>query len=223
MIYNDSIGSDADRDALRRHLVEELRSLLGAESAPADYLDDVAATLATTWALDLGRAPVPSRVFPVLASQLLTRMGHEEEARRLLRSSMPWPACAPASDSLRAGISLSLGLLVADGLLRPSSSSVGSGPAWVLNMPRLAGPSRPVLAMEFLARLRRAVEAAVEAWAGVGGRGRLLLEGAGALHLQDPAGVPRPGEICAYCRRLLERAALARGWPHTPEVQLSGR
>jgi hypothetical protein len=225
MILQSPIASDAGHDALREHIERDLRLDLDGRD-PHHEIPELAAALATAWAVDFGRATLPSLVYPLLASRLLCRLGRRPAAERILRRRVGSGGRADLLLRLmeRGGPSLRSCTLLADGILRPEASSLcPRGGAWLVDVGRLAGPADAVLELQLLDRLRRVLEVAADLLDADQGAGLVLLAGAHAPGSAGRQGLPGDGELCRFSRDVLGKTARIRKWKHVPGVHLQPR
>jgi len=206
----------SDRKALRDHLCVELfPGASSPEKRPA-WMEDVAAALVSVWADLFGGAPLPSRLYALMAARACWQLGQQDEARRVLHVS-----CSGNDierDALLGllacnGPSLSLCHCITTGLVRAAGTSVPPGAAvWILDIDRLQpGRGEPV-EMHLLQQIRFVIDRISEVWDADGGAGALgLASGRGGLVLR--------GEAAPYSRDVLDRIRAARGWQTRPDVR----
>lgn len=223
MILHPTMPHDAGHDALREHLERDLRAALNGANGVDEAVGEIAAALATAWALDFRRATLPSLVYPLLASRLLCRLGRRGQAEHLLRVRVR--AGGRTGMLLKAmeggGLSLRACTLLADGVLRPAISAIClKGGTWVVDIDRLAGTGDTILELQMLARLRTVLGVAADLFDVDDGFGQLMLD---CAHVRP--GLPRGHELCGIARDVLARAGRDRGWAGIPgvHVQAPGR
>jgi hypothetical protein len=206
-------------------LEQDLRGVLGVAGDDPGAADEIAAVLATAWAVDFRRATLPSLIYPLLASRLLCRLGRRQQARRLLEDQVPshrrpgrlLQAMANSGTSLKACALLAAGVVLPD-----ASSLCGQGATWVVDLGRLAGARGPVLELQVLGRLRGVLEAVAGLFDADAGAGQIVLAGAGGPGRGGRPGLPEGPEMCRFARDVLALQARRRAWSRTPGVHLRG-
>ena len=216
MIYLPATPQQTDRQALYDHLCAELfPGASSPEQRPA-WIEDVAAALVGVWADLFGGAPLPPRLYALMAARTCWQLGQHDEARRVVHVSCSGnDAERDALLGLLAcdGPSLSLCHCLTTGLVRAVGTSVPPGAAvWILDIDRLLpGRGEPV-EMHLLQRIRVVIDQLSEVWDADGGAGALgLASSRGGLVLR--------GEAAPFSRDVLDRIRTARGWQTSPDVR----
>lgn len=155
-----------------------------------------------------------------LAFFALSGAGETDAAAIWRKKFLGEAAWLDALDASRwsGGISYEAWALFASGALQLSREPWhGGGTPWRLDFARLGEKGRETLALALYPGLRGILGILADGLEAAGGRGTVGLAG---LSQDGAAGGEDAGSVLAFCRRELEAAAMARRWPHEPEVVL---
>jgi hypothetical protein len=192
-----------------------------ADEQEKQSLREVARALARVWSDDLNRRLSSDRLFSLLGSQACWSLGHRGLAERLVAglSMQPFESRA-VLDLIRSGrLTVRTGTGLAMRLIRPSERTTDTPhDIWILDMPRIFGPSLWSLDLLLTPRLRRVLEQLCELWDPTLGEGVLVLEMSETKSENPPHAALL--DVARYCVLVLERVRDRRNWIAAPEVRI---
>ena len=223
MIWIEDDVAVRDGEAIQVYLRKELESAADCV-VHCELLEEVAIGLAVAWTNEFRGMPLPSVTLSLLASRILWRIGEEDAAQAMLLSVAERKGVALSLLEVvkSGGLSIPACFCLGAGIVRPSASALDRmRPVWILNLPRLIVAAGPLVEFGLLKRIRVALEQVAEVWdesSGCGVLGIPRIPGEALSHLVYVGREEVPG----WCRAMLNRIQVERGWKTCPEVRYTG-
>ena len=223
MIWVEETVSVREGAAMQVYLRKELESA-------ADYvmhrelLDEVARGLAAAWINEFRGMPLPSATLSLLASRILWRIGEEDAAQTMLFKVAEEEGVAQSLLEVvkSGGPSISACFSLGAGIVQPSATALDRlRPIWVLNLARLIAAAGPLVEFGLLKRIRVVLKQVAGVWDDSLGCGALGIPQIPGETLSHSVRVVRE-EVPGWCRAILDRIQVERGWKTRPEVRYTG-
>ena len=204
---------------LRRELEDAANSVMHQE-----WLDEVAMGLAAAWMNEFRRMPLPSATLSLMATRILWRLGEEDAVQAMLRKVAEEKGVVRSLlDVVKSGgPSVPACFSLGAGIVRPSTSALdGMRPIWILNLERLITAAGPLVEFGLLKRIRVVLEQVAGVWDGSLGCGALGIPRIPGDTLSHSVRVVNE-EVPAWCKAVLDRIQVERGWKMRPDVRYTG-